>query len=65
MALKIGNVFINEDDLIPLIVKGRTEIPTCVKFIYLFIYLFIYSLFNIDNNKNRYKSCVLLKIAML
>ena len=41
MALKIGNVFINEDDLIPVIVKARTEIDTYVKFIYLFIYLFI------------------------
>ena len=31
MALKIGNVFINEDDLIPVIVKASTEIHTCVK----------------------------------
>ena len=31
MALKIGNVFINEDDLIPLVVKASTEIDTCVK----------------------------------
>ena len=26
MALKIGNVFMNEDDLIPVIVKASTEI---------------------------------------
>ena len=31
MALKIGNVFINEDDLIPVIVKASTEIHTNVK----------------------------------
>ena len=31
MALKIGNVFINEDDLIPAIVKASTEIDTYVK----------------------------------
>ena len=31
MALKIGNVFINEDDLIPVIVKVSTEIDTYVK----------------------------------
>ena len=31
MALKIGNVFINEDDLIPVIVKASTEIDTYVK----------------------------------
>ena len=31
MALKIGNVFINEDDLIPVIVKTSTKIDTYVK----------------------------------
>ena len=31
MALKIGNIFINEDDLIPVIVKASTEIGTYVK----------------------------------
>ena len=31
MAFKIGNVFINEDDLIPVIVKASTEIDTYVK----------------------------------
>ena len=31
MTLKIGNVFINEDDLIPVIVKAITEIDTYVK----------------------------------
>ena len=31
MTLKIGNVFINEDDLIPVIVKASTEIDTYVK----------------------------------
>ena len=31
MALKTGNVFINEDDLIPVIVKASTEIDTYVK----------------------------------
>ena len=31
MALKIGNVFINEDDLIPVTVKASTEIYTYVK----------------------------------
>ena len=31
MALKIGNVFINEDDLIPVIVKANTKIDTYVK----------------------------------
>ena len=31
MALKIGNAFINEDDLIPVIVKASTEIDTFVK----------------------------------
>ena len=31
MALKIGNVFINEDDLIPVIVKASIEIDTYVK----------------------------------
>ena len=31
MALKIGNVFINEDDLIPVIVKASTEIDAYVK----------------------------------
>ena len=31
MALKIGNVFINEDDLIPIIVKASTEFDTYVK----------------------------------
>ena len=31
MALKIGNVSINEDDLIPVIVKASTEIDTYVK----------------------------------
>ena len=31
MALRIGNVFINEDDLIPVIVKASTEIDTYVK----------------------------------
>ena len=31
MALKIGNVFINEDHLIPVIVKASTEIDTYVK----------------------------------
>ena len=31
MALKIGNVFIYEDDLIPVIVKASTEIDTYVK----------------------------------
>ena len=31
MALKIGNIFINEDDLIPVIVKASTEIHTNVK----------------------------------
>ena len=31
LALKIGNVFINEDDLIPVIVKASTEIDTYVK----------------------------------
>ena len=31
MALKIGNIFINEDDLIPVIVKASTEIDTYVK----------------------------------
>ena len=28
MVLKIGNVFINEDDLIPVIVKANTEVDT-------------------------------------
>ena len=31
MALKIGNVFINKDDLIPVNVKASTEIDTYVK----------------------------------
>ena len=31
MALKIGNVFINDDDLIPVIFKATTEIDTYVK----------------------------------
>ena len=31
MTLKIGNVLINEDDLIPVIVKASTEIDTYVK----------------------------------
>ena len=31
MTLKIGNVFINEDDLIPVIVKANTKIDTYVK----------------------------------
>ena len=31
MALKIGHVFINEDDLIPVIVNESTEIDTYVK----------------------------------
>ena len=31
MALKIGNIFINEDDLIPVIVKASIEIDTYVK----------------------------------
>ena len=31
MALKIGNVFINEDDIIPVIVKASTEIDTYAK----------------------------------
>ena len=31
MALKIGNVFINKDDLIRAIVKASTEIDTYVK----------------------------------
>ena len=31
MALKVGNVFINEDDLIPVIVKTSTEIDTYLK----------------------------------
>ena len=31
IALKIGNVVINEDDLIPVIVKASTEIDTYVK----------------------------------
>ena len=31
MAIKIGNVFINEDDLIPFIVKASAEIDTYVK----------------------------------
>ena len=31
MTLKIGNVFINEDDLIPVLVKASTEIDTFVK----------------------------------
>ena len=31
MALKTGNCFINEDDLIPVIVKASTEIGTYVK----------------------------------
>ena len=31
MAHKTGNVFINEDDVIPVIVKASTEIDTCVK----------------------------------
>ena len=31
IALKIGNVFINEDDLIPVTVKASTEIDTYVK----------------------------------
>ena len=31
MALKIRNVFINEDDLIPVIVKASTEIDTYAK----------------------------------
>ena len=31
MELKIGNIFISEDDLIPLIVKASTEIDTYAK----------------------------------
>ena len=31
MALKIGNVFINEDDLIPVVVKVSIEINTYVR----------------------------------
>ena len=31
MALKIGNVFINQDDLIPVTVKASTDIDTSVK----------------------------------
>ena len=31
MALKFGNVFINEDDLIPVIVKTSTEIDPYLK----------------------------------
>ena len=31
MALKIGNVFINEDDLISVINKPSTEVDTYVK----------------------------------
>ena len=31
MVLKIGNVFINEDDLIPVIVKANTEVDTYAK----------------------------------
>ena len=31
LALNIGNIFINEDDLIPVIVKASTEIGTYVK----------------------------------
>ena len=31
MVLKIGNVFINEDDPVPVIVKASTEIDTYVK----------------------------------
>ena len=31
MALRIGNVFINEDDLIPVIVNSSTEIDTYAK----------------------------------
>ena len=31
MTLKIGNVFINEDDHIPVIVKASTKIDTYVK----------------------------------
>ena len=31
MILKIGNVFINEDDLIPVIVKASTEVDTYAK----------------------------------
>ena len=31
MVLKIGNVFINEDDLIPVIVKASTEVDTYAK----------------------------------
>ena len=31
MALKIGNVFINEDDLIPVIVKTSTEMDIYIK----------------------------------
>ena len=29
MARKLGNVFINEDELIPVLVKASTEIDTC------------------------------------
>ena len=36
MALKIGNIFINEDDLIPVIVKASTEIGTYVKGYYVY-----------------------------
>ena len=31
MALKIGDVFISEDDLVPVTVKANTEIDTYVK----------------------------------
>ena len=31
MALKVGKVFINEDDLIPVIVKTSTEIDIYLK----------------------------------
>ena len=31
MILKIGNVFMNEDDLIPVIIEASTEMDTYVK----------------------------------
>ena len=39
MALKTGNVFINEDDLIPVIVKASTEIDTYVKGYHVYKYI--------------------------
>ena len=72
MALKIGNVFINEDHLIPVIAKASTEIDTYVKGYHVYKNIWkpnvnekLETEMELDNVMDKYAVCVKKNISIV